>query len=185
VESNSQHEALDHAANLDQAFEVDAGVEPHRLQHEGGVLHHDVAGRTRSPRAAAEAAEGGVEAAHADLQGRENIRETEPARVVEMRADRHPAGHVEYLAEDPADCGRIAVADRVGEHQRIGLVRVQSARPMRTRPRFPEWSAVIQATFLTTVLNRSEVIDFMKIAGAMKGLGDWRPKYGSFAVQLD
>jgi hypothetical protein len=64
-------------------------------------------------------------------------------------------------------------------------VRVQSARPMRTRPRFPEWSAMIQATFLTTVLNRSEVIDFMKIAGAMKGIGDWRPKYGRFAVQLD
>jgi hypothetical protein len=64
-------------------------------------------------------------------------------------------------------------------------VRIKSARPMRTRPRFPEWSAVIRATFLTTVLNRSEVIDFMKIAGAMKGIGDWRPKYGRFAVQLD
>jgi len=35
------------------------------------------------------------------------------------------------------------------------------------------------------LLNRSEVIDFVKIAGAMKGIGDWRPKYGRFAVQLD
>jgi hypothetical protein len=64
-------------------------------------------------------------------------------------------------------------------------VRIKSARPMRTRPRFPAWSAVLRATFLTTALNRSEVIDFMKIAGAMRGIGDWRPKYGRFAVHLD
>jgi len=64
-------------------------------------------------------------------------------------------------------------------------VRVLSARTMRTRPRFPEWSAVISATFLTTELNRSEVVDFMKIAGAMRGIGDWRPKYGRFMVPVD
>jgi hypothetical protein len=64
-------------------------------------------------------------------------------------------------------------------------VRVRNARTMRTRPRFPEWSAVISATFLTTVLNKSEIIDFMKIAGAMRGIGDWRPKYGKFTVQLE
>jgi hypothetical protein len=64
-------------------------------------------------------------------------------------------------------------------------VRVLKARTMRTRPRFPEWSAVISATFLTTELNRSEVVDFMKIAGAMRGIGDWRPKYGRFAVLID
>jgi hypothetical protein len=64
-------------------------------------------------------------------------------------------------------------------------VRVHRARPMRTRPRFPEWSAVISATFLTTELNRSEVVDFMKIAGATRGIGDWRPKYGRFEVLTD
>ena len=56
---------------------------------------------------------------------------------------------------------------------------------MRTRPRFREWSAVISATFLTTELNRSEVVDFMKISGAMRGIGDWRPKYGRFEVLID
>jgi hypothetical protein len=64
-------------------------------------------------------------------------------------------------------------------------VRVLKARTMRTRPRFPEWSAVISATFLTTELNRSEVVDFMKIAGAMRGIGDWRPKYGRFEVLIN
>jgi hypothetical protein len=34
-------------------------------------------------------------------------------------------------------------------------------------------------------LNKSEIIDFMKIAGAMRGIGDWRPKYGKFTVQLE
>jgi len=64
-------------------------------------------------------------------------------------------------------------------------VRVKRGRPMRTRPRFPVWSATISATFLITELNRSEVVDFMKIAGAVRGIGDWRPKYGRFEVLID
>ena len=56
---------------------------------------------------------------------------------------------------------------------------------LRTGARTAEWSAVISATFLTTELNRSEVVDFMKIAGATRGIGDWRPKYGRFEVLTD
>jgi hypothetical protein len=61
-------------------------------------------------------------------------------------------------------------------------VRVNAARTMRTRARFPKWSADIAATFLPGLLNRDELMDFFKIAGALEGLGDWRPKYGRFTV---
>ena len=62
-------------------------------------------------------------------------------------------------------------------------VRVGNARTMRTRPRFPTWRAVVVATFLPSLLDRTEEIAIFKIAGFQEGIGDWRPKYGWFTVE--
>lgn len=62
-------------------------------------------------------------------------------------------------------------------------VRVRDARTMRTRPRFPNWRADVTAHFLPTVLNRADVLDYFRIAGALVGIGDWRPRYGKFTVE--
>lgn len=61
---------------------------------------------------------------------------------------------------------------------------VGKARTMRTRPRFSKWSAKVEASFLPTLLDRSEVVAIFQIAGFREGLGDWRPKYGRFSVKL-
>jgi hypothetical protein len=61
-------------------------------------------------------------------------------------------------------------------------VRVRNARTMRTRPRFPTWSAQVTASFLPTLLDRAEVVEFFRIAGSL-GVGDWRPRYGKFIVE--
>jgi len=61
-------------------------------------------------------------------------------------------------------------------------VRVRDSRTMRTRPRFPRWSANVTAMFLPTLLNRTEVVEYFRIAGAL-GIGDWRPRYGKFTVE--
>jgi hypothetical protein len=63
-------------------------------------------------------------------------------------------------------------------------VRIGNARTMRTRPRFNAWRADVVATFLPTLLDRTEALEIFKIAGAQEGLGDWRPKYGRFSVEL-
>ncbi|MEH2474080.1 hypothetical protein V1281_004736 [Nitrobacteraceae bacterium AZCC 2161] len=63
-------------------------------------------------------------------------------------------------------------------------VRVRDATTMRTRARFPEWSAEVVVTFLASVLNRAEVTDFFQIAGFLVGIGDWRPEYGRFTTVL-
>jgi hypothetical protein len=76
---------------------------------------------------------------------------------------------VEGLWNDPA-------------HALRAMVRVQKALTARTRPRFPNWTARISATFLVTLMNRSEVLDYFRIAGAL-GIGDWRPRYGKFLVE--
>src|SRR3990172_1454827 len=55
-------------ADLEKLFDIDAGFEPHRIEHEYQVVHDDVAARAGGERAAAEPRERGVEAAHADVQ---------------------------------------------------------------------------------------------------------------------
>ena len=64
------------------------------------------------------------------------------------------------------------------------VVCVHNARTIRTRPRFKQWSAVVAAHFLPTLLDKSEVLEIFQIAGFREGLGDWRPRYGRFSVEL-
>jgi hypothetical protein len=63
------------------------------------------------------------------------------------------------------------------------LVRVREALTPRTRPRFENWSAVVTVTFLSTVINREQVVEFFRIAGSTIGIGDWRKKHGRFTVE--
>lgn len=62
------------------------------------------------------------------------------------------------------------------------MVRVHDLLTPRTRPCFPAWSARITGTFITTMLNRTEVFEFFKLAG-VHGLGDYRPEFGRFIVE--
>lgn len=63
-------------------------------------------------------------------------------------------------------------------------VRVGSARMVRTRPCFDDWSVEFTASYLPTLLNRDEVIETFAIAGFTKALGDWRPQNGTFSVTV-
>ena len=63
-------------------------------------------------------------------------------------------------------------------------VRVGNARTMRTRPRFSIWRADAVVTFMPTLLDRAEMLDIFGIAGSQEGIGDWRPRYGRFTVEL-
>ena len=69
------------------------------------------------------------------------------------------------------------------EFRKRAAVRIRDAKTMRTRPRFPVWSAVLTASYLPSLLDRDEVVTFFKIAGALVGVGDWRPKFGKFTVE--
>jgi hypothetical protein len=46
------------------------------------------------------------------------------------------------------------------------------------------WSADVTASFLPTLLDRSEVLEIFQIAGAQVGIGDWRPRYGRYKAEL-
>lgn len=71
-------------------------------------------------------------------------------------------------------------ADQRFRHREV--VRVRDSLTLRTRPCFPRWNAHVTASFLTSMINRSEIIEFFKIAGPY-GLGDYRPEFGRFLVE--
>lgn len=63
------------------------------------------------------------------------------------------------------------------------LVRVQSSRMARTRPRFDEWSVDIELEYSPDLVNEEHIIKALSDAGKLVGIGDWRPKYGQFIVE--
>jgi hypothetical protein len=63
------------------------------------------------------------------------------------------------------------------------LVRVRKALTPRTRPLFRCWSAVVDVTYLATVINREQVVEYFRIAGSTVGIGDWRKRHGRFTVE--
>jgi hypothetical protein len=69
------------------------------------------------------------------------------------------------------------------EFRKRAGVRIRDAKTMRTRPRFASWSAELTASYLPSLLDHDEIVAFYKIAGALVGIGDWRPKYGKFTVE--
>ena len=63
------------------------------------------------------------------------------------------------------------------------LVRIQTARIMRTRAVFKQWAATIQLQIENTVVNPKQVDDWFFIGGTQIGLGDWRPQHGRFTAK--
>ena len=59
----------------------------------------------------------------------------------------------------------------------------KSTTVMRTRPRFDSWSASFEVMTIDEVLNISDVKKFIEKAGMLKGLMDYRPKFGRFVVR--
>ncbi len=54
---------------------------------------------------------------------------------------------------------------------------------LRTRPRFPEWALTFTVQIvLGAGIGEKNVHDAIEDAGRLKGLGDWRPRYGLFTL---
>lgn len=82
--------------------------------------------------------------------------------------------------DGPADVDELGSDDRFVFRT---TVRVGRARTIRTRARFDAWAVEFNVLFLPTLLNRAEVIDTFMTAGFTKGVGDWRPTFGTFLAE--
>ena len=85
-----------------------------------------------------------------------------------------------FAYEGPKDLVKLS---RDGNHVARHAVKVGTAKVMRTRPVFADWSVTFSAAIDPSVLEVSQVLDALVNAGRLVGIGDWRPgapRGGSF-----
>lgn len=62
---------------------------------------------------------------------------------------------------------------------------VGTGRLMRCRPKFPlGWSVDFTVSYNPDMINGDEVVSAISQAGAFRGMGDYRPRYGRFTVEV-
>lgn len=62
------------------------------------------------------------------------------------------------------------------------MVGNQKARVLRTRPKFPEWRVTATIGYADSVFDERQLLAILELAGSRMGLGDYRPRFGRFAV---
>lgn len=62
----------------------------------------------------------------------------------------------------------------------------RGGRDLRYRPEFPEWSALLVVTYVTSSLTRGSVLSLIDAGGLGVGVGEWRPQrdgdFGTFQI---
>lgn len=64
-------------------------------------------------------------------------------------------------------------------------VKVGTARIIRTRPIFRNWATEAEGVFDNSVIDFESLKMFAEKAGQLIGLGDWRPRFGTFDVEIE
>lgn len=89
-----------------------------------------------------------------------------------------------FFRGEVGDDGR-SLTQIVGEpRMREDVVTVgRNGSDLRYRPEFPEWSARLEVTYVTSALTRSSVLSLIDAGGMGVGVGEWRPeKDGDFGT---
>lgn len=60
---------------------------------------------------------------------------------------------------------------------------VDRKRIMRTRPCFDSWALEVEIAYIEEMINESQIVEAMKRAGVVVGLGDNRPRFGRFSAK--
>ena len=72
--------------------------------------------------------------------------------------------------------------DRGIQYVDIRPVKVGMARIMRTRPIFKSWKMSFEVTYNADLVNPENIELAVHDAGSQAGIGDYRPKFGRFAI---
>lgn len=104
-----------------------------------------------------------------------------------MKEKRGPAAKAGILVEHHATLEYDGPTDpkALWEDERFRLRATAKVGPktvVRTRPRFDAWAVEFETKFLPSMLNPRELRGFLVAAGEQIGIGDWRPRFGRFAV---
>jgi len=64
-------------------------------------------------------------------------------------------------------------------------VKIMGRKTMRARPRVPApWSSVHEMELNVDVIDLRNLMPIIERAGALEGIGDWRPMYGRFRAEV-
>lgn len=88
--------------------------------------------------------------------------------------------HLHY--DGPRQAEKLAADPRFVD---VRGVRVSMAKLMRCRPRFNDWTAECTVAFDSEQINENEVRQIIENAGRLVGVGDFRPRFGRFAVKFE
>jgi hypothetical protein len=61
-------------------------------------------------------------------------------------------------------------------------VKQSGSRVYKTRAIFNDWKSEIEINYLTSIFNERDIKEFLAKAGAVVGIGAWRPKFGRFFI---
>jgi hypothetical protein len=91
-----------------------------------------------------------------------------------------------FFGENRGELVRINGEPRMREDTvRVG----RGGADLRYRPGFPEWSAVLEVRYVSSVLTRDSVLSLIDAAGLTVGVGEWRPEkkgsFGTFMIDQD
>lgn len=75
--------------------------------------------------------------------------------------------------EDLYECGRFC------DYRGVG---VGGKRVMRARPCFPGWSLTFHLDYDPEVIEGGQIADALSKVGQLRGIGDYRPRFGRFVV---
>lgn len=62
------------------------------------------------------------------------------------------------------------------------IVRIKQAKIVRTRSEFDNWTATIEINYEDSLINLSDIDEWLEIAGSQTGIMDYRPQHGRFKV---
>lgn len=119
---NTADQALGDAPRLDEAVEIDAGIDTHPMEHEDEIFRRQIAGGAWCVRAAAHSTDARVKIANAHFQTDQDVRESRAAGVVHVH--RHSFGwhfrskEIEDIASLPrrTDAYRVADGNLIAAH---------------------------------------------------------------------
>jgi len=66
----------------------------------------------------------------------------------------------------------------------VRAVKVQTSKLMRCRPKFNEWSATFELHYNPEQIDQREIERILSDAGSLVGVGDYRPRFGKFTVEV-
>lgn len=106
-----------------------------------------------------------------------DVKMTELRQFIFMRGEISP--------NDPQALVEITGEPRMREDV-VRLSGVTRGTDLRYRPEFPEWSTVLEITYVKSSLSRASLLSLVDAGGMGIGIGEWRPEkrgeFGTYAI---